>query len=168
MQLPPSSSSVAPSRGRAKKRISVRRIKRLRLYRIEEAATAVGAHKRTVQGWVRDGLPINDSRRPHLVRGADLIEFFGLRQRKRQQRCLPGQLFCLKCRRPTSAAEGFAYFHPGKDGAAGNLSALCDTCGSITNRRANNNRLAEIKGDLTVTVVEPATHKRVDLTPLNL
>ena len=152
----------------ARKRWSVRRIKRLRAYRIEEVAAAVGVHKRTIQNWVKEGLPLIDQNRPQLVRGSDLISFHEQRHAHRKQRCLPGQLYCLKCKRPQFAAEGFAYFQPGTDGTAGNLSAICKSCGSIVNRRVSNRKLVDAKGNLDVTVVEPETHKRVVPAPLNL
>jgi hypothetical protein len=144
-----------------RKRISVRRIKRLRTYRLEEAASATGAHKRTVEGWVREGLQLIEQKRPFLIRGSDLIEFHKARIRKRKQRCLPGQMFCLKCRSPRFAEDNFAYFHV-TDHPVGNLSGFCASCGGVMNRRVSKKKLDLVRGNLLVTVTEGAATKRAD------
>ena len=47
------------------RKIDGRRIKSLRNFTIGEAAERLSVHKRTVQGWIKAGLPCMKERRPH-------------------------------------------------------------------------------------------------------
>lgn len=54
------------------RRINPRLIKLHRPYSVEEAARALGVHKNSVRGWIKDGLPTVDHSRPLLILGQEL------------------------------------------------------------------------------------------------
>ena len=51
----------------ANRRIDSRRIKIHFAYSVEEAAAALQTHKNTIRGWIKQGLPIADHRRPIIL-----------------------------------------------------------------------------------------------------
>ena len=72
----------------AKRRPSVRRVKRLRSYDVAEAARAVGVTPATVRGWRKSGLKPVEGMRPAIFRGVDLIAFLQSREAARKT-CAP-------------------------------------------------------------------------------
>ena len=68
------------------------RIKTHQVYTPAEAAEAADVHKGTVGRWIRnDGLPCDTSRRPHLIRGADLKAFLIERRSRSRTPLRPGR-----------------------------------------------------------------------------
>jgi hypothetical protein len=122
---------------------------------VEEAARLLGKHPQTVREWTKAGLPTVDERRPILIRGCDLRAFLEARSASRRSPCPPGTLYCFRCRQPRPPAFGEADFKP-RDRGAGNLSALCEACGGVMNRRTNLDRIAEILPGLRVRVLAGA------------
>ena len=60
-------------------------------------------------------------------------------------------MFCLRCAEPRRPALGMAdYVWNGR--TAGNLQALCETCGTVMNRRCAFARIADVMPNLTVTI----------------
>jgi excisionase family DNA binding protein len=137
----------------AKRRINPRLIKLHRPYSVEEAARALGAHKNTVRGWIKAGLPIIDDRRPVLILGNELRRF--LEGRRKSARCPSplGYFFCFRCRESRLPAAGMVDY-VARNGASGNLTALCDTCGTVMNRRARLVSLPDIMPNLVVQIRE--------------
>jgi hypothetical protein len=84
---------------RRNRRPDWRRIKALRSYTIDEAATALRVHRNAVRYWIkRCALPVFTDQRPHLIQGGDLVSFLKGRREAKRRSCGPGQFFCLKCR----------------------------------------------------------------------
>jgi hypothetical protein len=82
---------------RRNRRPDWRRIKTLRSYTIDEAATALRVHRNAVRYWIkRCALPVFTDHRPHLIQGGDLVSFLKGRREAKRQSCGPGQFFCLK------------------------------------------------------------------------
>lgn len=52
-----------------------RRVKLHRTYSVDEVARLLDMHPNTVRTWVREGLPLLDSKRPQLIHGTDLTDF---------------------------------------------------------------------------------------------
>lgn len=150
----------------AAKRINPRLIKLHRPYSVEEAARALGKHKHTVRNWIKDGLPTVDHTRPVLVHGHELRAYLEGRRKAAKRPCLPGTLYCLKCRQPRPPASGIVEFTP-RNAATGNLTAPCNTCGTIMNRSASKARIGAIMPNLDVQI-RVAGARLIERTPPSL
>jgi excisionase family DNA binding protein len=134
---------------RRNRRPDRRRIKSLRSYTFEEAARDLGVHRNTVRHWVKAGLPVIKDKRPYLIVGRDLAEFLTQRREARRQPCQPGQMYCLKCRRPQAPAARMADF-VASSAALGALVGICPVCNHLMYRRVSVARLSEAAGALDV------------------
>ena len=105
-----------------------------RNYTVEEVAKLRGVHKNTVRNWLRQGLPSIKERRPQLILGRDLSEFEAKRQQERKQPCMPGQIYCMRCRMPRNPAPGTIRYVPSTTGA-GCIQATCSRCQTSVFRR---------------------------------
>ena len=129
-----------PARRANQKRADPRRVKRHRSYTVPELATCLEVHKNTVREWQRGGLQPLDTSRPMLFQGATVRTFLAKRNASRKRPCLPGTLYCFRCREPRPPALGmldFVAITP----LSGNLRALCGTCGGMMHQRI---RLADL------------------------
>ena len=97
---------------RRNRRPDRRRIKTLRSYTIDEAARVLDVHRNTIRHWIKGGLPVVDGKRPTLIRGSDLAEFLANRRAARRQTCRPGEIYCVKCRKPREPAGRMADYLP--------------------------------------------------------
>lgn len=136
--------------------------KRYFSYTVEEVARLYGVTRNTVRAWIKAGLPTTDGLRPQLVHGADLADFLRGRRSARQQRCAPGELYCMRCRAPRKAAAGRASYRPLTQ-TQGNLIARCEACAALMNRRVSLRKLAAAAGDLAVTMAQGGEH--IDESP---
>ncbi len=141
-----------------------RGVKVHRNYSVEEAAQAVGVHKNTIREWIRRGLPVIDDRRPILILGRELVDYIRRRRTSNKKPCGPGQLYCVRCRRPQCPAGGMADLVSLK-GGTGNLVGLCPTCGTLMYRRVSLSKFASARGALEVRVLEAVQHIGESLTP---
>ena len=131
------------------KRLNPRRVKIHRCYTVEEVATLFGAHKNTVRGWLKAGLPRIDGRRPILILGRQLAGFLHTRRERRRQRCRAGEFYCFRCRAPKRAAARNAEYLA-VTALSGNLRATCADCGTRMFRRVSLHKLAAVASDLQV------------------
>ncbi len=122
------------------RRINPRLIKLHRAYSVEEAARTLGAHKNSVRGWIKNGLPIADRSRPVLILGHELRAYLEHKRKAAKRPCPPGTLYCFKCREPRAPAMGMVEATC-QNATTGNLSAICEVCGTMMHRRT---RLATI------------------------
>lgn len=134
-----------------------RRVKIHRSYTVEEIAGLFEIHKNTVRNWLKNGLTAIDNNRPTLILGNDLVEFLKKRRTKNKQACKPGEFYCVRCRRPRSAAAGIADYTPTND-KIGNLVAICPDCGAVMNRRVSLAKIVEVIGNLDVKFPEDLQH----------
>src|SRR5207245_6300414 len=104
-----------------------RRVKIHRSYTVEEIARLCGNHKNTVRAWVKAGLPTCDLKRPTLILGRDLAAFLQDRRAKGKQPCRPGEIYCVRCRSPKTAAGNLVDYEPVSD-KIGHLTASCPDC----------------------------------------
>lgn len=132
-----------------KQRFNPRRAKIHRSYTVEEAARLFGVHKQTVRNWINAGLPVLASKRPILIHGSDLRDFHEQRRKKRQHKCRPGELFCLKCRAPKRPAGDMLDYLP-MSLVSGNFRGICPTCNGLIHRRVSLAQVDVAKGDCAV------------------
>ena len=139
------------------RRINPRLIRIHRPYSVEEAARALGAHKNSVRGWIKDGLPVVDRSRPVLILGHELRAWLERKRKAAKRPCTPGTLFCFKCRQPRAPAMGMVEATR-QNATTGNLSAICDTCGTMMHRRTRLAAIAAIMPNLDVQIREAGAH----------
>ncbi len=135
------------------KRIDPRAIKLHRPYSVEAAALALGAHKHTIRNWIKQGLPTVDNSRPVLMHGHELRAFIQGKRKAAKRPCPPGTIYCFKCRQPRSPASGMIEYTP-RNATTGNLTALCDECGTLMNRSASLASLGAIMPKLEIQIRE--------------
>jgi hypothetical protein len=134
-----------------------RRIKIHRNYSVDEIARLFGLHKNTIRNWLKDGLQPIDQRRPTLILGSTLSRFLEARRQRRRQRCRPGEIYCVKCRKPVKPAANIADYLP-LSPTSGNLRGMCPTCGILIHRHVTWARLDEIRGELEITIPRAQLH----------
>jgi hypothetical protein len=127
-----------------------RRVKVHRSYTVEEVAHLFDLHRNTVRQWIKTGLPPIDGRRPRLILGRELIEFLKRRRLSKKRPCLPGQMYCVRCRAPKFPGAGMAEYQP-LTGKTGNLAGICPDCNSMMYRCVSVARLDEIRGGMDIT-----------------
>ena len=135
------------------RRINPRLIKIHRAYSVEEAARALGAHKNSVRGWIKKGLPVVDGGRPVLILGHELRAFLERKRKAGKRPCPPGTIYCLKCREPRGPALGMVEYRP-RNTATGDLTALCEACSAMMFRRARRADVAAIMPGIDVQIRE--------------
>jgi Helix-turn-helix domain len=131
------------------KRLNSRRAKLHRSYTSFEAASLFSVHRKTVQRWIKKGLPICNDRRPILILGRDLREFLQRQRAADRRTCKEGELYCVRCRAPKVPAGGMVDFiltNP----SAGYLQGICRDCGSLINRAVNTAKLHSVTAGLEV------------------
>lgn len=148
------------------RRINPRLIKIHRSYSVEEAARALGAHKNSVRGWIKKGLPVVDGGRPVLILGHELRTYLERKRKAGKRPCPPGTIYCLKCRDPRVPALGMVEYVP-RNAATGNLTALCETCGTTLFRCTRRGDIAAIMPGIDVQIRE-AGERLIGRTPPSL
>lgn len=142
------------------------KVKLHRFYSVHELAECLGVHKNTVRHWQDAGLKAIDGNRPTLFEGVTARAFLLARNTSRKRPCPPGMIYCLKCRVPRAPALDMVEFIPGM-GGTGNLTALCDTCGTAMHRRANVAKIGAIMPLLAVQIRQ-APSRLIERAPPSL
>ncbi len=137
-------------------RANPRRVKLHRVYSAAELATCCGVHKNTVRHWQAGGLEPISKGRPTLFDGATVRAFLAKRNANRKRPCPPGTLYCFKCRQPRTPAMGMVEATR-QNATTGNLSAICETCGTMMHRRARLTAIPAIMPNLEVQIREADT-----------
>lgn len=135
-----------------------------RSYSVEETARLCGVHKNTVRAWIKDGLPTLDGQRPLLIQGEVLRTYLEGRRRAAKRPCPPGTLYCFGCRAPRPPALGMADYLP-REGGAGNIRALCESCSAVMHRRARPEAIAAILPGIQVRTVQAPPRIAEPTTP---
>lgn len=141
----------------SKRRPNPRLAKIHRNYTVEETARLFDVHRNTVREWIKRGLPICDSKKPMLILGKDLAEFLLARRTKNKRTCLPGEMYCVRCRSPKSPAGDMADYVQITE-SLGNLIAICPDCAALMNRRVSLAKLEQIRGQLDITMPQALQH----------
>ena len=128
-----------------------------RSYTVAEIADLLGKHRHTVREWIKRGLPTLDGQRPTLILGRDLSAFLQARRTKNKRSCLPGEIYCVRCRTPRSPAGDMAEYQP-LTSTLGNLVGICSSCESLMYRRVNVAKLEQVQGKLDVLLPQALRH----------
>jgi hypothetical protein len=134
-----------------------RLVKKHLTYSVEEVSNLLGPHRNTVREWLRNGLQVIDRRRPQLIHGKDLVAFLLTRRRSNKRPLRPGQLYCLKCREG-KVPRGNAVVYQAQTPRLGNLVGVCPDCETRMFRRVNPVKMAQVVGQLTVTMPQALEH----------
>lgn len=118
------------------KALNPRRVKRNRNYEISEIAKLFGAHRQTIKGWVRAGLPVLEGTYPRLIFGEDLFNFLVARRASARRPCAPSEMYCVSCKMPRRVAGDMADFIH-MSARSGQLRAFCEECGHMMYRFAS-------------------------------
>ncbi|WP_300013516.1 helix-turn-helix domain-containing protein [uncultured Roseobacter sp.] len=111
----------------------LRGISKDRVYVVRMAARLVGVSEPTFRKWSKDGLRLIKDKRPHLVRGADIIDYLARRKARSRWQMAPDQFACMRCKGPSKPLEGSIQYHS-QTNSTGRLSALCNVCTSKMGR----------------------------------
>lgn len=134
-------------------RANPRRVKLHRIYSAAELAACCGVHKNTIRHWQTNGLEAVSNGRPTLFDGATVRDFLAKRSASRKRPCPPGTIYCFKCRQPRAPAMGMVEAIR-QNAATGNLSAICEVCGTMMHRRTRLVAIAAIMPNLDVQIRE--------------
>lgn len=104
-----------------------------RNYTFEELAAVFDVHKNTVAIWVKKGLPCLKERRPFLILGADVRSYLQKQRSVNKQQCKTNELFCMRCRAPSTPAENFVEYMPISK-TKGCLKGFCSRCECVVNK----------------------------------
>jgi hypothetical protein len=137
----------------ALRRINPCRIKVNRSFTARELADVLDVHKNTVRHWQREGLQPLDDGRPALFHGRAVRDFLIRRNTARKRPCQPGTFYCFRCRTPKRPAEGMVDYGP-RSPLAGDLTALCETCGTTMHRRTRRAAIPDVMPGIVVTIRE--------------
>jgi hypothetical protein len=145
------------------KRINPNLIKVHYSYSATELAKRLGVHKNTIRNWRREGLPALACR-PVLFHGGAARAFLVARNANRKRPCPPTMFYCFRCRDRRPPALGLVDYEDLPRGA-GNLVAICESCGGIMNRRAKREDIPTIMPGLQVQMGQASTTLNGSLTP---
>lgn len=110
------------------RRLSARGIRKHRIYRVDEAARAIGCCKETVRRWIQQGLPAIADQKPVLLRGSDIQDFLSSRK-AHQKKCALDQCYCVRCRAPRRPVMQVAFISINRAGRP-ELRGPCEACGT--------------------------------------
>ena len=128
-----------------------------RNYTVDEVAQLFDVHRNTVREWVKRGLPTNDGKRPMLILGRELVAFLTVRRAKNKRPCMPGEIYCVRCRAPRAPAGEMVDYVP-LTATLGNLVAICSACETMMYRRVSLARLEQVRGNLDITMPQALEH----------
>jgi hypothetical protein len=92
-----------------------------------------------------------------LILGRDLVAFLNARRTKNKRTCLPGELYCVRCRAPRTPA-GDMVDYVALTAKTGNLVAICSICETLIYRRVGLAMLAHVCAGLDVTMPQAQEH----------
>lgn len=136
-----------------RQRPNPQRVKIHRSYEVADIAELFGIHRNTVRQWIKQGLPVTDTRRPQLITGHALRIFLQAKRSKNKRPCQPGELYCLRCRLPQRPAGDMADFQPVTQ-KVGKLTAICPACENLMHQRISMATLEQIHTIFNITTTQ--------------
>jgi len=127
-----------------KRKPDLRKIRPTKVYRPAEVARDLNRNTRTINAWIKDGLPILSQTGPVLIEGAVLKTWLKNRHASKKQKCLPNEFCCFKCRKPRTAKYGSISFHA-QNPKTLKIKALCRSCGTRLNKAAKFADLSQLQ-----------------------
>ncbi len=140
------------------RRYNPQKVKIHHSYDVAEVANLLDVHKNTVRIWIKEGLPVVDSRRPTLILGGELRTFLKSRRVRNKRKCQPGEFYCFGCRAQRWPAGNMVDFQSITE-KVGNITALCEQCESVMHQRIAAERLKQLPGEIEITFTQE--HKRI-------
>lgn len=141
----------------AKRKYNPNLVKIHRNYTVDELASLYRVHKNTVRQWIKEGLRVCDDVRPYLVLGSDLRDFLRERRIKNKHPCLPGLMYCLKCRQVQIPLGRMVDYVPKTD-STGTLVGICSNCETMMYQIVGLARLEKIRSKLEITMPQAEQH----------
>lgn len=77
---------------------NVQKVKKNRVYSVDDLISLYGVSANTVSNWVRAGLRRSDDQRPYLFRGGAVAEFLKARRDRSMSQLNPGEFKCFGCK----------------------------------------------------------------------
>lgn len=139
------------------KRLNPNLVRIHRSYTVEEVADLFAIHKNTVRNWVKQGLTTCENKKPVLILGSILKEYLKEKRNSKKHKCLPIEIYCLRCRHPQIPAEKMVDFEIINQ-ETGRLIGLCPCCNSIINKYVKTSMLEEIQDKLDITQPKAPKH----------
>ncbi len=136
-----------------------------RSYTVEEVADLFSVHKNTVRAWIKDGLAINDNKRPLLILGSSLRDYLQAKRANNKHKCLPHEMYCLRCKAPQRPAENMVDYEE-INARTGRLIGICPCCNSIINKYLRVDQIEHIRGKLDITLPKALKHINESSKPL--
>jgi hypothetical protein len=147
------------------KRLNPNLAKIHRNYTVEEVANLFTVHKNTVRSWIKEGLVLNDSKRPILILGSSLRDFLQAKRESAKRKCLPHEIYCLRCKTPKRPAENMVDFKV-INSSVGCLIGLCPSCNTVINKYLRIDQIQLIFSKLDVMLPEALKHIIESTNPL--
>jgi hypothetical protein len=92
-----------------------------------------------------------------LIHGFDLADFLQKRRARNKRKCQPGEIYCLRCRKPQIPAGDMADYMPIAT-TRGNLVGICPTCEAMMYRAVSLAQLDHCRGKLEITLPQELQH----------
>lgn len=134
-----------------------------RSYTREQLADTFDVGLTTIWSWMKKGLQPIDRRRPYLFAGGVVREFLHGHNKPRQP-TLPGEIYCVACKRATQPAGGVADFVP-LSPTNGNLVGRCPKCSRRIFQRVRKEEISLKFSNLTVRYEDAAVPVSADAEP---
>jgi len=119
------------------KRANPMAVKAALTYEVDEAAAALGKSPATIRNWIKDGLPVMSSKKPHLISGAAIREYLHQKYEKSKSPLAPDQLNCFSCRAGRRPSGMIVRAVP-NNAKTTNLKGQCGHCGGNAGRIISN------------------------------
>lgn len=129
---------------RIKRKPDLRNIRTSHVYTLPKIAICQGRTLRTVQLWVKEGLPTLEGSKPELVDGAELKAWLAQKWQSKKKPCSDGELLCCSCSKPQKPIEGSVSLHPRTDKTI-SICGTCGQCGKPQKQVGSLSKLEEIK-----------------------
>lgn len=134
------------------KRFPAHKVKGHRIYTPWEAAECLECNRQTIRNWISSGkVEADTTRRPWLIRGADLKDFLDQRRARNRSQLQIDHFYCFGCKAPQEAGGKMADYTQ-ITSTTGQLTALCARCDSVMKKIIRRLDLPVVQAKLEVTL----------------
>ena len=129
------------------RRISIKKVKKRKLYTIKEAASDIGVCSKTVYRMIKDGLPVleKNSNPIHFL-GKDLLEFIKNKNSRFSIKLNDDEFFCFRCKiavksKPKEFQIFFTQKKWGKNFFQVKMVGICPKCNKGINKFSTDQKI---------------------------